>query len=274
MDMDAPFYSIEEGKEGKESNTPEPSDTIDNPLDFELSDLDPHGELSFDLSQLIAESQGVEQGVNLFPELLGETFEKPEDIALDPMPQQIVSVCPTPSQVVQVKTEAGRGLGEGIPQEYVKIVTSQEPLLTTSVLNLIDFDHLTATALKSEQPQLETLNEAPATVSVSPSQPESSNTGRNTLKAKSKKRRMPKKDTEEYRDRRDRNNVAVRKSRDKAKQKQQETESKLGELTAKNENLQKKVDLLTKELTVLRGLFINVGVNLPQAFHDYMQKNN
>lgn len=257
--MDTPFYSIEEGKEGKESIKPEPSDTIDNPLDFELSDLDPHGELSFDLSHLIAESQGVEQGAVLFPELLGETFEKPVEFAQEHMPQQIVSVSPHPTQVAQVKSEAG--LGEGTQ---------------TSVLHFIDFDHLTSTALKSEAylQGLESLDETSATVSVSPSQPESSNTERTTLKAPKKKRRMPKKDTEEYRDRRDRNNVAVRKSRDKAKQKQQETEEKVGELTARNEALQKKVDLLNKELTVLRGLFTNVGVNLPQAFHDYMEKNN
>lgn len=270
MDMDTPFYSIEEGKEGKESTTPEPSDTIDTPLGFKLSDLDPHGELSFDLEQLIAESQGIEQGADLFPELLGETFEKPLEVAQEPMPQQFVTVSPHPSQLAQVKTEAG--LGEGT--HTVTVIQPQVTLETTSVVNLIDFDQLSASRLKSEA-YLETLDETPATVSVSPSQPESSYTERNAPgKATKKKRRMPKKDTEEYRDRRDRNNIAVRKSRDKAKAKQQETESRVGELTAKNEALQKKVDLLTKELTVLRGLFTNVGVNLPQAFHDYMQKNN
>ncbi|ESO83085.1 hypothetical protein LOTGIDRAFT_59355, partial [Lottia gigantea] len=63
------------------------------------------------------------------------------------------------------------------------------------------------------------------------------------------------KGSEEYTDKRYRNNVAVRKSRAKAKERQKTTESRVQELGAENDKLQKKIDLLTKELNVLKGLF-------------------
>ena len=66
--------------------------------------------------------------------------------------------------------------------------------------------------------------------------------------------------TEEYRDHRDRNNVAVRKSRTKSKSKQNETEERVHDLQAQNIALQTKVDLLSKELQVLKSLFTNVAV--------------
>lgn len=59
----------------------------------------------------------------------------------------------------------------------------------------------------------------------------------------------------EYRQRRERNNIAVRKSRDKAKQRNFETQQKLIELSAENERLHKTIDQLTRELTSLRNVF-------------------
>ena len=73
------------------------------------------------------------------------------------------------------------------------------------------------------------------------------------------------KTSEDYRDRRDRNNVAVRKSRQKSKQLQAGTEMRVKSLQAQNNSLQKKVDLLTKELHVLKSLFTNVGVRVPAS---------
>lgn len=84
------------------------------------------------------------------------------------------------------------------------------------------------------------------------------------------RRRVPPKDTDEYRDRRDRNNVAVRKSRDKAKARQEETEKRVKDLTKKNEDLTQKCDMLQKELNVLRSLFSNIGAKLPQEYTDFM----
>ena len=86
------------------------------------------------------------------------------------------------------------------------------------------------------------------------------------------KKRQPDKGTEEYFDKRARNNVAVRKSRDKAKQKQKETEDRVQQLVDENETLQKKLDLLSKELNVLKGLFINVGASLPANFEKLLAK--
>ena len=86
------------------------------------------------------------------------------------------------------------------------------------------------------------------------------------------RKRQPTKDTPEYYEKRARNNVAVRKSRDKAKIRQQETEDRVQALQEDNDNLQKKVDLLSKELTVLKSLFINVGASLPANFEEILNR--
>ncbi|XP_016151662.1 PREDICTED: CCAAT/enhancer-binding protein delta [Ficedula albicollis] len=54
---------------------------------------------------------------------------------------------------------------------------------------------------------------------------------------------------------RERNNIAVRKSRDKAKRRNQEMQQKLLELSAENEKLHKKIEQLTRDLTSLRHFF-------------------
>ncbi|XP_059381055.1 CCAAT/enhancer-binding protein delta-like [Carassius carassius] len=58
-----------------------------------------------------------------------------------------------------------------------------------------------------------------------------------------------------YRQRRERNNIAVRKSRDKAKQRNLEMQQKMIELSADNERLHKTIDQLTRELSSLRNFF-------------------
>ncbi|RVE74926.1 hypothetical protein OJAV_G00027100 [Oryzias javanicus] len=63
------------------------------------------------------------------------------------------------------------------------------------------------------------------------------------------------KSSPEYRLRRERNNVAVRKSRDKAKLRNMETQQKVVELSADNERLRRRVEHLTRELDTLRGIF-------------------
>ncbi|XP_052816649.1 CCAAT/enhancer-binding protein delta-like [Mya arenaria] len=86
------------------------------------------------------------------------------------------------------------------------------------------------------------------------------------------RKREPPKNTTEYFDKRARNNVAVRKSREKAKLRQGETETRVNQLTNENERLQKKVDLLSKELNVLKSLFINVGSALPENFEELLSR--
>ncbi len=89
---------------------------------------------------------------------------------------------------------------------------------------------------------------------------------------KGRKRALDK-ESEEYKQRRERNNVAVRKSRDKAKIKHKETEQRVQELTDENDRLNKKCDLLTKELNVLKGLFSNIGASLPPEFKAFVAKH-
>ncbi|MEQ2159492.1 hypothetical protein GOODEAATRI_023466 [Goodea atripinnis] len=74
---------------------------------------------------------------------------------------------------------------------------------------------------------------------------------------KSKKRLD--KDSEEYRQRRERNNLAVRKSRDKAKIRNLETQQKVLELAVENDRLQKRVEQLSRELATLRNLLSATG---------------
>ncbi|XP_014294362.1 CCAAT/enhancer-binding protein epsilon [Halyomorpha halys] len=80
------------------------------------------------------------------------------------------------------------------------------------------------------------------------------------------------KNTDEYKRRRERNNIAVRKSREKAKMRSRETEEKVKLLMKENERLQKRIELLTEELNVLRSLFSSVGV-LPEHLHRELNKH-
>ncbi|GAB6020131.1 hypothetical protein CHUAL_002860 [Chamberlinius hualienensis] len=73
------------------------------------------------------------------------------------------------------------------------------------------------------------------------------------------------KGSDEYRRRRERNNIAVRKSREKAKLRTRETEHKVKELQRENDRLAKRVESLTKEVGVLRALFGNVGGMPPES---------
>ncbi|OCT62360.1 hypothetical protein XELAEV_18043441mg [Xenopus laevis] len=72
---------------------------------------------------------------------------------------------------------------------------------------------------------------------------------------KGKSKKSLDKHSDEYKIRRERNNIAVRKSRDKAKVRNMETQHKVLELSAENERLQKRVEQLSRELSTLRNLF-------------------
>lgn len=86
-------------------------------------------------------------------------------------------------------------------------------------------------------------------------------------------------DSDDYRKRRDRNNLAVKRSRVKSKQKTQETVNRVNELRNENSVLEEKVKTLTKELSFLKELFLahasnNVdpskfeGLNLQKLLED------
>ncbi|XP_063237053.1 CCAAT/enhancer-binding protein [Bacillus rossius redtenbacheri] len=78
--------------------------------------------------------------------------------------------------------------------------------------------------------------------------------------------------SDEYRRRRERNNIAVRKSREKAKLRSRETEEKVKVLMKENERLQRRIDALTEELGVMRNLFDNLGM-VPEQIHRELSKH-
>ena len=69
--------------------------------------------------------------------------------------------------------------------------------------------------------------------------------------------------SDEYHDRREKNNEAVKKSRSKAKEKQKETEQKMSQLATENRSLNDRVDILMKELQVLKSLYKELNQDLP-----------
>lgn len=86
-----------------------------------------------------------------------------------------------------------------------------------------------------------------------------------TNKTSRRVRPVPDKNSDEYRQKRYKNNIAVRRSREKSKLKSVELQSKVKDLTSENDRLNKRVELLTKELTVLKSLFTNVGKSAPPS---------
>ena len=69
--------------------------------------------------------------------------------------------------------------------------------------------------------------------------------------------------SEDYHDRRVKNNEAVKKSRMKAKEKQKSGEEQMSQLSEENRHLNDRVDMLMKELQVLRSLYKELKHDLP-----------
>ena len=78
----------------------------------------------------------------------------------------------------------------------------------------------------------------------------------------SKAKKLVDKNSDEYRRRRERNNIAVKKSRQKSKVKINHTEQRVKDLEEENRDLKQRIELLTKELTVLKSLFITSGTEI------------
>ncbi|XP_074600897.1 uncharacterized protein LOC141854937 [Brevipalpus obovatus] len=73
-------------------------------------------------------------------------------------------------------------------------------------------------------------------------------------------KRMLDKNSDEYRRRRERNNLAVRKSREKAKRKSRDTERRVIELERDNKDLRERVETLRVQLNVLKRALAKFGV--------------
>ncbi|XP_021957791.1 CCAAT/enhancer-binding protein gamma [Folsomia candida] len=67
----------------------------------------------------------------------------------------------------------------------------------------------------------------------------------------------PEKHSMEYKEKRMKNNVAVKRSRDKSKMKAREAQSRVQQLQAQNEHLHNTVDSMTSELRYLKDLLIS-----------------
>ncbi len=246
-----------------------------------LGELDPTLESSQNLQDLLDQE-------GLFPELLCDAHiqsplsvvsatselvrsEQTENQDLVPsivLPEELM---PAVNSTVTVNDPEHAGAARTV----IELIKTEDGGLTPVILQqgevpevlLIDDTQVSWVSSSASEQQLE--GTARGTGSKNPR-------GRNPLKAKAplkgaSRRRCFDKESEEYRERRARNNVAVRKSRDKAKQRQEETERKVQDLTSENERLQRKVDLLSKELAVLKGLFLNVGASLPKGLDKYLQ---
>jgi phospholipid N-methyltransferase len=80
--------------------------------------------------------------------------------------------------------------------------------------------------------------------------------------------------SDEYHDRRIKNNEAVKKSRMKAKQKQKQTEVVMTKLSSENRALHDRVDLLMKELQVLKSLYQELNQDLPSSAVKALERVN
>jgi hypothetical protein len=264
--------------EAKASNTGA-GPIIEEPL-IDITELDPTLELSLDLNTLLVKQEEQASGHEvaaaattdsshqLFPELAahrhsedGTGHEEEEEDSLMQETEEWERALVAEQEASQSKVKV-----EGLP---VLIDNTLEIDDSAFLVNQLDLSNY---LIGSPPPLQENISTPPRS---NRGRPRSSTS---TLKAPSplandRRRRVPK-DSDEYKNRRERNNIAVRKSRDKAKYKQEQTEDKLKALSDHNEDLIKKVDLLTKELTVLKGLFVNIGASLPknldQLVHDRM----
>jgi len=98
--------------------------------------------------------------------------------------------------------------------------------------------------------------------------------GRSTASSSGRKSSSTKnidKDSEEYRRRRQLNNVAVKKSREKAKQEARQTVQRLNVLSADKERLERRVTELTKELQFLHGVFTKFA-DIPEPVRSEMAR--
>ncbi|CAA2962595.1 CCAAT enhancer-binding beta-like, partial [Olea europaea subsp. europaea] len=68
------------------------------------------------------------------------------------------------------------------------------------------------------------------------------------------------KGSDEYKKRRERNNVAVRKSREKAKMRSRDTERRVAELSKENQLYRAQYEELRREFNVLKSLLLKTGL--------------
>lgn len=159
------------------------------------------------------------------------------------------------SFVLQTEEKGLVSTGEETPtlicREHIQMSRPSQPKLTTADSNSVSViqsqAHAAASLSLQQVPQL-----IPATTAG----------GGKALPPSKMKKQPADKDSEEYRLRRERNNLAVKKSRMRSKQKAMDTQQRVNELKEENERLEAKIKLLSKELSVLKDLFLEHAHNL------------
>lgn len=245
--------------------------------DFKVSfDLDPSFEASVDIQELL---KGAEVNEEDF-ESLATALTTREDTTLLELVQRANERSAIDSATTNTFTNVVASDNTYKDIEYMNTedsitnsqVSGEYTLLTVDADDLLEqVDDTSRDSAYSEQIVSSTVPSPtePAIIRPFRNKPGRKPSGNGPIRPR---KRQPPKDTPEYFEKRERNNIAVRKSRDKAKQKQVETEQRVNQLAEENENLNKKLDLLTKELNVLKSLFINVGSTLPKELEKMLAK--
>lgn len=136
-------------------------------------------------------------------------------------------------------------------RQHIQMSRPSQPKLTTADNNSVSVIQSQAHAAASSS-----LQQVPQLI------PASTAGGGKALPPSKMKKQPADKDSEEYRLRRERNNLAVKKSRMRSKQKAMDTQQRVNELKEENERLEAKIKLLSKELSVLKDLFLEHAHNL------------
>lgn len=178
-----------------------------------------------------------------------EFYNMPNSVTSNSMQQ----LSTAPAYTVRSQKEYERKAEGGFDKAGFNAPIKQEPDcwsdsdMSSSLPSQIETCAQTSVSLPMGQPTPPTTPEPLSAVSSANSSP------RKIGKEKGKK--SLDRYSHEYRQRRERNNIAVRKSRDKAKQRNLETQQKMLELGAENDRLHKTIDKLTRELSGLRDFF-------------------
>ncbi|KAM6989549.1 CCAAT/enhancer-binding protein delta [Tautogolabrus adspersus] len=152
------------------------------------------------------------------------------------------------SAAYTAERKADSGLSKGLFNAPIKQESDwSDSDMSSSLPSQIETCAQTSVSLPTGQPTPPTTPEPVSNVSSAKSSP------RKMGREKGKK--SADRYSVEYRQRRERNNIAVRKSRDKAKMRNLDMQQKLLELSSENDRLHKTIDQLTLELTGLRDFF-------------------
>ncbi|CAH1779954.1 unnamed protein product [Owenia fusiformis] len=225
----------------------------------DVTDLDPTLESSFNIQEFLATNS------ELFPDFLEEksTPKASSNLSDSDIICEIKAALEADSAKIERSMPAfnsENNLGGSWAESVVTI--KREDISPAVTPGPSAYSSPTHSASYYETPVTSPCSSVGIPVTVSPqTSPKSGSTRVNRKRSAAANR-----ESEEYKAKRERNNIAVRKSRDKAKVRQVETERLVTTLRSDNQQLTKKVDLLQKELGVLKGLFLNVGLHLPSNY--------